>query len=317
MPVIFLVGVGVWAQLRPQAVEAPPKLTARKPVRLATKAFKLVPLTAADVEKGADTKVAIELVPQGNVSGPMAKVDWRWSDAIEVRTAKGEKLFDSDSWRAPVGSGPVVGFGGSSISGWPLERLSYSKTMLLRLRDVAPERGAIELRWNIALKPKVSTANGQAPATNMAQSATSERAPTLAKTLILRHAGETIKKPSASTAPLFDVRKVTITPSKKAMRTGPIKVVIDVFYRGDLGNLENGTLPANTRWKLVGRDGRAFYDITSENFFQATGASRRGQIVETFDFSTRKNSFKDQPLILRGRMSLNEAWHKNVDIPIS
>ena len=315
MPVLLLIGVGVWAQRRPQPVVAPaPTLTVRGPVQLETKTFKLVPLSAADAESGADTKVAIEFVPTGKVSGPVPTVGWDWGDSVEVRTIAGKTLFDS--WRGPMERGPVVGFGGSSLPGWPLGNMSYSKTMLLRLRDVPPERGAIELRWDVALGPNALPANGQTESAKMAQLAASGRVPMRTERLILRRAGERVKKPVVSTDPMFDVRKITITPSPETMRTGPVKIVLDVFYRGALSNLENEMLPVNTRWKLMGRDGRVFYDTGYDNFFKATGAQRRGQIVYNVDFSTRKSLFKDQPLTLHGRVNLNGAWHKNIDIPV-
>ena len=313
LPVLLLVGVGLWAQSRPVPV-APQPTPTPGPLRLEITEFKKVTLTPYDVSRGADTKVRIKVVTLG-APNVLQKGLWNWNSALTVRSLATAKAIHDDVGRLS-GKQILLGGGGGGIGDAPAKDLYFTSTQLLRLRDIPIDKGALELRWDWVFGPQPTIPSQQYPSleeiTNLAKkvpSALSTRA-----TMKVRRAGQTIKKPVVSTDTLFDVRNVKITPSKAAIRSGPVKVVVDAFYRGPKETKWN--LPTTEIWKLSARNGTPFGQSYAQGLFKVTGAQRRGELARDFDFSSQKDEMKNKPLLLRAIVSIDGAWPKIVEIPI-
>lgn len=307
LPVLGLVGVGLWAQNRPAPVA--PKPTPG-PFRLVVKEFKTVPLTPYEVSLGADTKVTMTVVTAGRPPGVSG---WESEQLPLIYSLKTGKPVH-DEYGLVENTAILVGGGGGGLTDPTFKDWSFQVTRLIRLRAVSDDLGALELRWNWAIGPNVSPAGNQSKAAKMQATLQSQSVPTLSARLPLRRAGEIIKKPVVSTDPLFDVRGVKITPNKNALRSGPIKVVVDVFYRGPKNTQQN--LFANETWTLGVAGGQSLSRGDSVGLFKITGAQRRGELSNDFDFSHQSDVMKDKPLLLRGSVSIGGAWPKTIDIPI-
>ena len=278
----------------------------------------MVPLTPYEVSRGADTKIVVKVGSSGQIV-PMQKGPWHWNDALSIRSLKtGKPVHEEIEWlddeRVLLGGGG----GGSSSTGRIGGGLYYNSTSLLRLRDVSADLGALQANWDWVFGPQLATSQKQALSrpgrtrqTKKMPGALSTRA-----TLQVRSAGETIGKPVVSTDPLFDVRSVKVTPSKSALRSGPVTVIVDIFYRGALKDNVHQPVEYEGRWDLIASGKDTYRGSDAGGFLEITGVRKLGQLTESFDVSSMSAELKKQPLILRGTISIDGAWPRIVEIPI-
>ena len=318
LPVLLLIGLGLWAQMRPLPV-APQPTPTPGPFRLEVVEFKELPLTPYEVFLGADTKVRIEVVTAGSFLGANPLGTWTWADTRSLGAPNSDlPVYDEDGYlqgaQVMMEDARLNGSNEQSISSDGSAR--FAKILLLRLREVPADRGELELQWSLALGANVWAAPGQSQESKIAGLKANGRAPTAMARLVVRRADEKIALPVVSKNPNFEVSQLTLLPSIAAARTQPVRVALSFTRFGSSGKA--GSASVKWQWDLVEADGRTPRSYLSSPI-EVRLSGKQGKIEQKLNIadvlktSTPNNR---KPVILRGTISIDGAWPKIVEIPI-
>ncbi len=315
LPVVFLVGLAVWAG-RFRREDAPPVKVESKIFRLQTPVIERLNPTGYDVSKGGDTKLYLKV----STAGDFSRINfngWDWLEDIYVVAIKDGKSRRIDELLD--GNRRVLLGGDGGGLGYPVpgQQSFYEHYLAFRLQDAPRDAGALELRWDVAYGPNLSAITGETRAEMIKKSRQSGQALYASARVPLRRDGEKIKPAKVSTDPMFDIRQTTVKKTKQAGKTTKIRIVWDIFYRGPIPEKQWDRLLLVGRLHLYDKTGRSYETDGLSGFATPTQGRRHYKIMQEMDVALFNSMFKTEPQwSVQGSFSLNHAWPRRVNVPL-
>ena len=315
LPVVFLVGLAVWAgHFRRE--DAPPVKVESNIFRLQTPVVERLNPTGYDVSLGGDTKLYLKVSTAGDFS-QINFNGWDWLEDIYVVAVKDGKRRRIDEYMG--GSHHVLLRVGIDAFLNPTvgQQAYYEHNLVLRLRDVPRDAGALELCWDVVYGPTPGTITDVTTAAMIAKLRRGGRSLYASVRVPLRRDGETIKLAKVSTDPLFDIRKITVRWSKSASGTSKVKIAWDIFYRGSVAEKERLSIAGQIN--LRDEKGSIYSTTNWSRFASHSQGLRRRRITYEVYIDSRATSQiakGNRQWSVRGNLSINQTWPRQFNIPI-